>query len=214
MSSLSSSSRPAINCRTCCIREVAEPNPGKWKRKECCCGEHPQGVLGFAGWVIPSGHSGATNTIYWGSAFAVYLGVADAPQSAKIATYFKAHYAEIVQHGQIRHLPGGVYSGTGGPRDSYQNGAYWATPTGWFVYTLDLVDSHLADQTVIDMVNDFRNAGACEWIFGSRRQRPHYLASASLPLAGIRAMIQRRKDHDARPAQAQGVAPEPASPAR
>jgi len=128
----------------------------------------------------------------WGSAFAVYLQVADAAQSKQIATYFKTHYAELVQQGQIRHLPGSVYWEEGCPRDTYQNGGYWATPTGWFVYTLDLTDSKLADQTVVDMVRHFQKHGACEWIFGNHRQLPDYLASASLPLAGIRAMIERR----------------------
>jgi len=129
----------------------------------------------------------------WGSAFAVYLGVASDKQAQAIATYFQQHYGDIVQAGQIRHLPGGVHweKARCAP-DTYQNGAYWATPTGWFVYTLDLVDPALADQTVIDMVRHFQVHGACEWIFGDRRQLPHYLASAALPLAGIRAMLDRR----------------------
>lgn len=129
----------------------------------------------------------------WGSAFAVYLAVADAPQSRAIASYFKTHYAEIVRHGQIRHLPGGVYWEKGCPRDTYQNGAYWATPTGWFVYALDLVDPALADKTVVDMVRHFKQYGACEWIIGDKQKLPNYLASASLPLAGIRAMLDRRE---------------------
>ncbi len=129
----------------------------------------------------------------WGSAFAVYLGVANKGQSMAIARYFKANYSQIVQDGQIRHLPGGVYwEMCVAGRDTYQNGAYWATPTGWFVYTLDLVDSALADKTVIDMVSDFKKGGVCEWILGEKRRLPNYLASASLPLAGIRAMIERR----------------------
>ena len=130
----------------------------------------------------------------WGSAFAVYLGVADESQSRAIAGYFRENYSQIVQKGQIRHLPGGVYwEKCAAARDTYQNGAFWATPTGWFVYTLDLVDPKLADQTIIDMVNDFKENGACEWLFGEKHKLPNYLASASLPLAGIRAMIERRK---------------------
>lgn len=129
----------------------------------------------------------------WGSAFAVYLGVADDSQSRAIARYFRDNYSQIAQNGQIRHLPGGVYWETcGAAHDTYQNGAYWATPTGWFVYTLDLVDPELADQTVIDLVNDFKKNGACEWVYGAKHRLPNYLASPSLPLAGIRAMIERR----------------------
>ena len=128
----------------------------------------------------------------WGSAFAVFLNVADAVQSQAIACYFKTHYDQIVQQGQIRHLPGGVYWEQGCDRDQYQNGAYWATPVGWFVYTLDLADPPLADRTVLDMVQHFKKYGACEWIIGDHRQLPHYLASAALPLNGIRAMLERR----------------------
>jgi len=140
----------------------------------------------------------------WGSAFAVYLGVADTAQSKTVAAYFKEHYSEIVQNGQIRHLPGGVYweKTTGGgvgkpcPRDIYQNGAYWATPTGWFVYALDLEDPALADQTVLDMVADFKKGGAYEWINPKHHHLSNYLASPSLPLAGIRAMLERRRASD------------------
>ena len=132
----------------------------------------------------------------WGSAFAVYLGVADKKQSKSIATYFQKNYKHIVQNGHIRHLPNGVYwEQASCKRDTYQNGAFWATPTGWFVYTLDLVDPELANQTVIDMVNDFKKNGANEWIFGTTYKLPNYLASVSLPLAGIRAMIEQRKKY-------------------
>lgn len=157
------------------IREVFwDPQTGLFRAATALCREHD----------------------IWGSAFAVYLGVADSAQSQAIATYFKEHYGEIVQHGQIRHLPGGVYWEKAWTRDEYQNGAYWATPTGWFVYTLDWVDSDLADQTVIDMVHHFQQYGACEWIFGKERRLPNYLASAALPLDGIQAMLERRQHHD------------------
>jgi len=67
--------------------------------------------------------------------------------------------------------------------------AFWLRD---YVYTLDLVDSTLADRTVIEMVSDFKKGGTCEWILGEKRRLPNYLASALLPLAGIRAMIERR----------------------
>jgi hypothetical protein len=128
----------------------------------------------------------------WGSAFAVYLDVATPEQAKTIARYFKEHYGEIVQCGQIRHLPGGVYWDAACGRDTYQNGGYWATATGWFVYTLDLVDPKLADQTVIDMVNDFRKRGVSEWVLGKQLAVMNYLASATMPLAGVRKMLARR----------------------
>ena len=129
----------------------------------------------------------------WGSAFAVYLDVAAPEQALAVAGYFKKHYGEIVQHGQIRHLPGGVYWEKAGKRDEYQNGAFWSTPAGWFVYTLDMVDPELADRTVADMVADFKKRGILEWCFEKKIAMPNYLASATLPLAGIRKMLARRK---------------------
>jgi len=130
----------------------------------------------------------------WGSAFAVYLGVANSEQSIAIAEYFRDNYCRIVQDGQIRHLPGGLYwEQCTAATDTYQNGAYWATPTGWFVYTLDLVDPELADQTVVDLVDAFKKNGVCEWVFDDKHKLPGYLASAALPLASIRAMVDRRK---------------------
>ncbi|MEI7835852.1 MAG: hypothetical protein WCK05_05505 [Planctomycetota bacterium] len=128
----------------------------------------------------------------WGSAFAVYLDVASAQQAKTIAAYFKDHYGQIVQKGQIRHLPGGLFWQAGCDPNTYQNGGFWATPTGWFVYTLDLVDPKLADQTVIDLVNDFRERGVSEWVLGDHLAVMNYLAIATMPLAGVRRMMDRR----------------------
>jgi hypothetical protein len=132
----------------------------------------------------------------WGSAFAVWLNVATPEQARTVASYFKAHYDELVLHGQVRHMPG--FMDWNGQRTAvnsgqYQSGGFWATPVGWFVYTLDLADPALADRTVIEMVRHFQQHGACEWINREgTRQLPGYTASAALPLAGIRAMLERR----------------------
>jgi hypothetical protein len=128
----------------------------------------------------------------WGSAFAVYLGVASRDESLRIARYFKDHYTEIVEHGQLRHLPGGVYWEAACPRDTYQNGGCWATPVGWFIYTLDLVDRKLADRTIVDLVGDFQTRGVTEWVRGDHQAVRNYIASATMPLAGARAMLKRR----------------------
>ena len=131
----------------------------------------------------------------WGSAFAVWLDVASQKQALAIARYFKEHYREIVLNGQVRHTPGFMdWNGNKTKQNggTYQFGAFWATPVGWFVYALDLVDPELADKTVIDMVNHFKMHGACEWINAEHCQLPGYTASPTLPLAGIRAMKERR----------------------
>ncbi len=128
----------------------------------------------------------------WGSAFAVFLGVADLKQSLRIGQYFRDHYEEIVYHGQIRHIPGGVFwEDASCAPGTYQNGAYWAVPAGWFVYALDLADPELATQVVVDLVDDFKKGGVCEWISPLKRQLPGYLASIAAPLPGFRWLNKR-----------------------
>lgn len=128
----------------------------------------------------------------WGSAFAVYLDVASDTQRLAVAHYFKQHYAKIVHRGQVRHLPGKVYWELAAARDEYQNGAFWATPTGWFVDTLDRVDPSLADRTVLEMVNDLQRHNVAEWVLGEKIGVPNYTANVTLPIAGIRKMLARR----------------------
>ena len=129
----------------------------------------------------------------WGSIFAVSLGVADDRQSRAIARFLQNHYDKIVRCGQIRHLPRPLYWEGLRYRDRYQNGGYWATPVGWFVYTLDMVDPALADKTILDMVNDFRRRGVNEWIYGDQTVTPDYIASVALPVVDIRRMLLRRE---------------------
>ncbi len=128
----------------------------------------------------------------WGSAFAVCTGIASPEQSGEIARYFQQHYDEVVKKGQLRHLPKGIYWDLACERDTYQNGGYWATPTGWLINTLELVDPALAERTLVELVQDFQEHGVNEWFFGEAVHTHNYLASVTLPLAGARRLMERR----------------------
>jgi hypothetical protein len=117
----------------------------------------------------------------WGSAFAVHLGVATEQQADAIAGEFRDQYSGIVQAGQIRHLPAGMYWEVASTRDSYQNGAYWPVATGWFAKTLARVEPIMAENTYLDLVDDFRTRGVNEWVIGSTVGVPQYTASATVP---------------------------------
>jgi len=131
----------------------------------------------------------------WGSAFAVFLDVASPEQARLIANYFRHHYHGLVENGQVRHLPPGLVWEEACPPGEYQNGGFWGVPTGWFAFTLDLADSELADQTIVDLVRFYRQYGCVEWSRGQRRQLPGYVASAAAPLPAIRAMFRRRGEN-------------------
>ena len=129
----------------------------------------------------------------WGSAFAVWLGVAPPERAEKIAAVFMKNHKSLTQKGQLRHTLPGVYWKTGCKRDTYQNGAFWGTPVGWYAYALNRIDPKLADQLIIDLVNDYAARGVGEWVFGDKVALPQgYMSSATLPLAGIRRLISER----------------------
>lgn len=130
----------------------------------------------------------------WGSAYAVWLDVATERQAARIARYFRDHYDGLVQNGQIRHLPAGVYwdDTSWKKKDFYQNGQFWGTATGWFCWALERVDPALVDKTFADLVRDYRTRGVNERTFGNETSCPDYLANAALPLQALRRIVHAR----------------------
>jgi hypothetical protein len=74
-------------------------------------------------------------------------------------------------------------------RDRYQNGAYWATASGWVIYALAQVDRDLAMTTINDLIADFRAGGICECVGPNYRQLPDYAASGTNALGGIHRLV-------------------------
>lgn len=119
----------------------------------------------------------------WGSCLAISVGFPlENEKKQAIARWLIDHYDGIVQRGQIRHLPEGefweetfieVEPGT------YQNGAFWATPTGWFVDAIIDADRGLAERTIQDVLKDFRENGVFECINGDYRKLDTYVVSAT-----------------------------------
>jgi len=84
-----------------------------------------------------------------GSAFAVYA-ACHPGAIAKIARYFQEHYQEIIQRANAASAGGMYWQQTrSSAKDTYQNGGYWRLRSAGFIYTLDLVDPKLADQTLV-----------------------------------------------------------------
>lgn len=131
----------------------------------------------------------------WGSAYAVVLGLATPAQEASISAWLAANYDQVVQNGQLRHLPGGLYwnaifDSLATP-DRYQNGGYWATASGWAAYALAKGgQTTKARQLIIDMARYFREVGFYE---ASNAHIgyvavPEYVASVTAPLAALRQL--------------------------
>lgn len=129
----------------------------------------------------------------WAGAFAVWLGILPRAIERKVARHLLALYEAggTVVEGQVRQLPpGGEFGGHWEealcPAEQYQNGGYWATPTGWFIRALRRVDATAADRLLNEYVAHLRektSQGApWEWINPTLKLtvNPLYGSSAGL----------------------------------
>ena len=121
----------------------------------------------------------------WGSCLALTLDFPlEKTQKDKLAAWLIAHYDEIVYHGQIRHLPAGQYwekTLVDVPENTYQNGAFWATPIAWFAQALMGYDPALAKKTVEDLLKFFEEKGVFECVYAPNDyyKLDTYVASAT-----------------------------------
>ena len=128
----------------------------------------------------------------WGSAFAIYIGFVHNQRRQRLLMFLRDRYQDYVWHGQVRHLLRGEYwerlLKTKYPikRDTYQNGAYWATASGWVLYALAQIDADLARRMLADLLLDFQEAGIYECINVGYRKVERYVPSVVNPLGALR----------------------------
>jgi hypothetical protein len=124
----------------------------------------------------------------WGSLYACVVRVASKSQTGRIADYFRAHWDEVVLAGQVRHLPAGQYWQrmlAPVPEGTYQNGGFWATPSGWLIRVLARDDEPFARALVQTLIADFQEHGVHEWISPAQRALPGYVASITNVLGAV-----------------------------
>lgn len=128
----------------------------------------------------------------WGSAYAVYIGLASHEQSMQISTFFADNYAKIVKRGQVRH----IIEGTSWEKliaddpeiaapGRFQNGGYWGTPVGWVSFALRLTSPALAERIYDEMITDYQTNGVYECIGDNYTRIKDYVVSAALPAKEI-----------------------------
>lgn len=131
-------------------------------------------------------------TDIWGNAYAIYTGFPLGDAEKPIIDFLTSRYGDYMSHGQVRHLLNGEYwqrQLLENAPDTYQNGGYWATASGWVMWTLARRDTALATRLWSDMIADFKAGGICEWIHGDRRNLPKYVVSATNPLGAARRLL-------------------------
>jgi len=129
----------------------------------------------------------------WAAAFAVWLGILPRAIKRKVARHLLALYEAggTVAEGQVRHLPptgefGGNWEQAICANGQYQNGGFWATPTGWLIVALRRVDDKAANRLLTDYLTHLRanreHGAPWEWINPTLQKRvnPRYASSVGL----------------------------------
>jgi hypothetical protein len=118
----------------------------------------------------------------WASAYAAVVRAASNSQAERVGYWLVRSWENIVLKGYVRHLLKGEYWKrllVDVPQDTYQNGGYWAVPTGWVAQTMALVNETAAVRLCEDLVDSFMADGACEWINEQQCALPGYGASVA-----------------------------------
>ena len=98
-------------------------------------------------------------------------------RAARIVSWFGAHWSEVVQDGQIRHLPlvgrgvvGGAPAGEYWPdtttwqHQTFANGGYWAMASSFVLPVIATNDTVVAQSLVRDAIDLVRHEGVLsEW---------------------------------------------------
>lgn len=127
----------------------------------------------------------------WGNAFALWLDFPLGERRARVLDFLVRQRERFLFHGQVRHLLKGEYWQrllTPVAPERYQNGAYWATATGWMMWALAQHDPALGRQVWTELLADFRANGVFECINTGYRQLDRYVVSATNPLAAARRL--------------------------
>ncbi|MBI2925275.1 MAG: hypothetical protein HYY24_06170 [Verrucomicrobia bacterium] len=127
----------------------------------------------------------------WGNAYAIWLDFPLGAKRARVLRWLHENRERFVWRGQVRHLLKGEHWQRlllPVPPERYQNGAYWATASGWMLFALAKTDARLARRMWDDLIADFRSGGVCECVNEGYRQLPSYVVSATNPLAAARRL--------------------------
>ena len=135
----------------------------------------------------------------WSTALAVYFGVLEGAQLNKTCRFLRDAYKNgtLASRGNIRHIltsddfnDSTAWEYSLAKKNSYQNGAYWGTPTGWICYAIAKVDVPAAKQLAKEYIDDLRAGdfrkgpefGAPWECYNSDKpQNAIYLATVSCP---------------------------------
>jgi hypothetical protein len=143
----------------------------------------------------------------WSTALAVFLNILEGEAMIKSCHFLAEAYKDgtLSYKGNIRHVltsddydHSTAWEVSLARKDTYQNGAYWGTPTGWVCYAIAKADYPLARQLAREYIDDLRENdyrkgkeyGAPYECFhpSGHQQNPVYLTTLTCPYIVFGAM--------------------------
>lgn len=148
----------------------------------------------------------------WGTGLAVYLNILEGKDREKACRFLAESYEKgyLAYKGNIRHiLTTDDYNDTTAwessiaGKNTYQNGAYWGTATGWICFAIAEADLGLAQKLAGEYIedlrkNDFRKGkdyGAPYECFhpSGHRQNPVYMTTVTCPFIAFSRIADKPK---------------------
>ncbi len=125
----------------------------------------------------------------WGIAYMLYIGFPVSEEGKRsILSFLKNHYDEYMYCGQVRHLLKGEYWQAlliDVAPETYQNGAYWATATGWVIWCLAQWAPELAVRALTEVTAYFQKEGSFECVNEGYQKLPSFVVSATNVYGGL-----------------------------
>jgi len=153
--------------------------------------------------VFIAGEDAERHVDVWANAYFVYLGVPLPELRKRVLDFLVQNRDDYLQDGQVRHLLKGQSWDRVNcyvmPEGTYQNGAYWATASGWVLAAFLEADADLARATADALAKDFLTRGVYEcvnrgFLWGGHgveyTKVPNYVASIANPLPLIRRIYR------------------------
>ena len=165
--------------------------------------------------VTPSGWLKASTGVsaqpdVWATAFSVHAGVLKCKTAKRACEALARGYKEgrIAWKGNIRHVPTDAdfsaktaWESSLAPLNTYQNGAYWGTPTGWVCSAIAQVDMDAARKLAEEYIAELREGDyrkgpefgspwECMHPDNNHRQNPVYMTSVTCPYAMFRRITK------------------------
>lgn len=145
----------------------------------------------------------------WSTSLAVYYGIFEGENLNKTCRLLSDSYKNgtLSYKGNIRHVlttddfdDSTSWENSLAAKNTYQNGAYWGTPTGWVCYAISKVDLNIARQLAKEYIeelreNDFRKGDEFEAPYecfhpNGHKQNPVYLTSVTCPYAAFKQLAE------------------------